>query len=34
MVLLIVIATIHGYIGAWLAVRMLFRPRQPFKIFG
>ena len=34
MVLLIVIATIHGYIGAWLAVRMLFRPRKPFKILG
>jgi uncharacterized membrane protein YheB (UPF0754 family) len=32
--LLIVFATAHGYAGAWLAVRMLFRPRQPFKIFG
>ena len=33
-VLFIVFATVHGYIGAWLAVRMLFRPRQPVKIFG
>ena len=32
--LLIVFATVHGYAGAWLAVRMLFRPRLPFKIFG
>jgi len=32
--LLIVFATVHGYIGAWLAVRMLFRPRQPFKVLG
>ncbi len=32
--LLIVFATVHGYVGAWLAVRMLFRPRQPFKILG
>jgi len=32
--LLIVLASAHGYAGAWLAVRMLFRPRQPFKIFG
>ncbi len=32
--LLIVFATAHGYAGAWLAVRMLFRPRQPFKILG
>ena len=34
MVLLIVFATLHGYAGAWLAVRMLFRPRQPFKVLG
>lgn len=33
-VTLIVVATIHGYAGAWLAVRMLFRPRLPFKVFG
>jgi uncharacterized membrane protein YheB (UPF0754 family) len=32
--LLIAFATIHGYAGAWLAVRMLFRPRKPFKILG
>ncbi|MBA2493295.1 MAG: DUF445 family protein [Acidobacteria bacterium] len=31
---LILFATVHGYLGAWLAVRMLFRPRQPFKILG
>ena len=30
--LLILFATFHGYAGAWLAVRMLFRPRQPVKI--
>ena len=32
--LLIIFATAHGYAGAWLAVRMLFRPRKPFKILG
>ncbi|HQU91234.1 MAG TPA: DUF445 family protein [Pyrinomonadaceae bacterium] len=32
--LLIGFATIHGYAGAWLAVRMLFRPRRPFKVLG
>jgi uncharacterized membrane protein YheB (UPF0754 family) len=32
--LLVLFATFHGYAGAWLAVRMLFRPRQPFKVFG
>lgn len=31
---LVVFATVHGYAGAWLAVRMLFRPRYPFKILG
>src|SRR5690349_12487018 len=31
---LIVAATFHGYAGAWLAVRMLFRPRKPFKLLG
>ena len=31
---LILFATIHGYFGAWLAVRMLFRPRNPVKFFG
>ena len=33
-VLLILFATLHGYAGAWLAVRMLFRPRHPFKVLG
>lgn len=32
--LLIVFATAHGYAGAWIAVRMLFRPREPLKVFG
>lgn len=32
--LLILFATAHGYAGAWLAVRMLFRPRRPFRVFG
>ena len=32
--LLVLFATFHGYAGAWLAVRMLFRPRRPFKILG
>lgn len=31
---LVVLATVHGYGAAWLAVRMLFRPRNPVKIFG
>jgi uncharacterized membrane protein YheB (UPF0754 family) len=33
-VLFILFATVHGYVGAWLAVRMLFRPRKPVKLFG
>jgi len=33
-ILLILWSTVHGYFGAWLAVRMLFRPRKPFKILG
>ena len=32
--LLVFVATIHGYAGAWLAVRMLFRPRNPIKLLG
>jgi uncharacterized membrane protein YheB (UPF0754 family) len=32
--LLITFASVHGYAGAWLAVRMLFRPRKPFKLLG
>ena len=31
---LVLVATAHGYAGAWLAVRMLFRPRKPFKLLG
>ena len=31
---LIIFATAHGYAGAWLAVRMLFRPRNPVKLLG
>jgi uncharacterized membrane protein YheB (UPF0754 family) len=34
MILLVLFATVHGYVGAWLAVRMLFRPRKPFKVLG
>lgn len=34
MALLVLFATGHGYVGAWLAVRMLFRPRRPIKILG
>ena len=33
-ILLIIFATFHGYAGAWLAVRMLFRPRNPVKFLG
>jgi uncharacterized membrane protein YheB (UPF0754 family) len=32
--LLVAFATLHGYAGAWLAVRMLFRPRTPVKFLG
>ncbi|MBX7173670.1 MAG: DUF445 domain-containing protein [Pyrinomonadaceae bacterium] len=32
--LLILFATVHGWVGAWLAVRMLFRPRNPIKLLG
>jgi uncharacterized membrane protein YheB (UPF0754 family) len=32
--MMVVVATVHGYGAAWLAVRMLFRPRQPVKLFG
>ena len=32
--LLILFATVHGYAGAWLAVRMLFRPRKAVKLLG
>ncbi len=30
----LVIATLHGYGAAWLAVKMLFRPRRPITVFG
>ncbi len=30
----LLVATLHGYSAAWLAVRMLFRPRRPIYIFG
>ncbi|HXG82910.1 MAG TPA: DUF445 family protein [Pyrinomonadaceae bacterium] len=30
----VLFATLHGYFGAWLAVRMLFRPRHPVKLLG
>ncbi|NOT61684.1 MAG: DUF445 family protein [Acidobacteria bacterium] len=30
----LVVATLHGYGAAWLAVRMLFRPRLPIYLFG
>ncbi|HEX8853077.1 MAG TPA: DUF445 family protein, partial [Pyrinomonadaceae bacterium] len=32
--LIVFIATVHGYGAAWLAVRMLFRPHRPVKLFG
>src|SRR4051794_19808106 len=31
---LVILATVHGYAGARLAVRMLFRPRRPVKLLG
>ncbi|HSK30548.1 MAG TPA: DUF445 family protein, partial [Candidatus Limnocylindria bacterium] len=31
---IIVIATIHGYGAAWLAIWMLFHPYQSVKLFG
>ncbi|HEY0078294.1 MAG TPA: DUF445 family protein [Pyrinomonadaceae bacterium] len=31
---LVLFATFHGYGAAWLAVRMLFRPHRPVKLFG
>src|SRR5262245_34377276 len=30
----LLIATLHGYGAAWLAVRMLFRPHRAFYLFG
>ena len=31
---IVLVATFHGYGAAWLAVRMLFRPHRPVKLFG
>jgi len=33
-VAIIVIATVHGYGAAWLAIWMLFHPYEPVKLFG
>jgi uncharacterized membrane protein YheB (UPF0754 family) len=30
----VVLGTVHGYGAAWLAIRMLFRPRKPIKLWG
>lgn len=30
----LLVATLHGYAAAWLAVKMLFRPRRPIYLFG
>ncbi|MGQ9895973.1 MAG: DUF445 domain-containing protein [Acidobacteriota bacterium] len=30
----LLIATTHGFLGAWLAVRMVFRPRRAWRLFG
>src|SRR3712207_6525757 len=34
LLMIVFVATFHGYGAAWLAVRMLFRPHQPVKLFG
>lgn len=34
MVSIVLIATLHGYGAAWLAIRMLFRPRRSVKLWG
>jgi uncharacterized membrane protein YheB (UPF0754 family) len=34
MVFTVLFATFHGYGAAWLAIRMLFRPRRAVKLFG
>jgi len=31
---IVIIATVHGYAAAWLAIRMLFRPYNPVKFLG
>jgi uncharacterized membrane protein YheB (UPF0754 family) len=33
-ILQLIIATAHGFLGAWLAVKMVFRPLKPVFIFG
>src|ERR671930_382464 len=30
----LLVATLHGYGAAWLAVKMLFRPRHPIYLLG
>jgi len=32
--MIVLVATFHGWGAAWLAVTMLFRPHQPFKLWG
>jgi uncharacterized membrane protein YheB (UPF0754 family) len=34
LLLIVFVATIHGYGAAWLAVRMLFRPHRAVKVLG
>ncbi|MGH9915211.1 MAG: DUF445 family protein, partial [Pyrinomonadaceae bacterium] len=34
LLIIILVATAHGFAAAWLAVRMLFRPRHPIKLFN
>lgn len=29
-----IVATVHGWVAAWLAIRMLFRPRKRIKLWG
>ncbi len=31
---IVVIATVHGYLAAWMAIWMLFHPYEPVKFFG
>ncbi|HEX7177368.1 MAG TPA: DUF445 family protein [Pyrinomonadaceae bacterium] len=32
--MIVFVATFHGWLAAWLAVRMLFRPHRPVKLLG
>ncbi len=34
LLLIVLVATFHGYGAAWLAVRMLFRPHRPVRVLG